>query len=151
MHVGDLNGTEQKGGREAFRKKEEEEEQSSVPLMADLRARQLQENQLKLTAHLIRLVGAAILEVHPVTRPTYGWLQFTLFFLIIVTRSAIFDFQVFEGGKLYPDDYNERRCCRVKCMCCVVLPGDPAILRARHGCDICLLLVEPASETAAKG
>ena len=41
MHVGDLNGTEQKGGREAFRKKEEEEEQSSVPLMADLRARQL--------------------------------------------------------------------------------------------------------------
>ena len=55
MHVGDLNGTEQKGGREAFRKKEEEEEeQSSVPLMADLRVRQLQENQLKLTPHLIR-------------------------------------------------------------------------------------------------
>ena len=65
MHVGDLNGTEQKGGREAFRKKEEEEEQSSVPLMADFRARQLQENQLKLTAHLIRLVGAAVLGVHP--------------------------------------------------------------------------------------
>ena len=68
MHVGDLNGTEQKGGREAFRKKEEEEEQSSVPLMADLRARQLQENQLKLTAiiaHLIRLVGAVVLGAHP--------------------------------------------------------------------------------------
>ena len=68
MHLGDLNGTEQKGGREAFRKKEEEEEQSSVPLMADLRARQLQENQLKLTAitaaHL-RLVGAEVLGVHP--------------------------------------------------------------------------------------
>ena len=65
MHVGDLNGTEQKGGREAFRKKEEEEEQSSVPLMADFRARQLQENRLKLTAitaHLIRLVGAAVLN-----------------------------------------------------------------------------------------
>ena len=68
MHVGDLNGTEQKGGREAFRKKEEEEEQSSVPLMADFRARQLHENRLKLTAitaHLIRLVGSAVLGVHP--------------------------------------------------------------------------------------
>ena len=55
MHVGDLNGTEQKGGREAFRKKEEEEEQSSVPLMADLRARQLQENQLKFTGSLDKI------------------------------------------------------------------------------------------------
>ena len=120
MHVGDLNGTEQKGGREAFRKKEEEEEQSSVPLMADLRARQLQENQLKFTGSLDKISRCSSFRGTSCDSPYLWMAAIHPFFLIIVTRSAIFDFQVFEGGKLYPDDYNGRRCCRVKCMCCVV-------------------------------